>query len=145
VVSKLAWIVILRFIFPVLSPLGLERFLVYRVSGSHLLWYFGRKFISRAVGAHKIWKIKLKGAERISIPDAFPCRSSGDPHLMAGPLKRAHTQLTNMELIFFITDYMAFTQSQSFSIKIHNENGPRLVTTTSVNIVMFLGPLLFPP
>lgn len=52
---------------------------------------FWKKVISRAVGTHKIWKIKLKGAERISIPDAFPCRLSGDPHPMAGHLKRAHT------------------------------------------------------
>lgn len=134
VVCKLAWIVILRFIFPVLSPLGLERFLVYRVSGSLLLWLFWKKVYLQGVGTHKIWKIRLKGAERISIPDVFPCRLSADPHLMAGPLKRAHTQLTNVELIFFITDYMAFTQSQSFSIKIHNENGPPLMTTP-VNVI----------
>lgn len=105
---------------------------------------FGRKFISRAIGT-QIRKIKLKEAENFYARWVSLCRLSWD-HLppYAGPLKRAHIQLTNMELLFFITD--------SMGLYLYQHQFPQWKWTKISNhhickccILTFLGPYLFPP
>lgn len=68
------------------------RFLVSYIERVDLI-YFGilEESLSPGMLGHKIfWKIKLKGAERISIPDAFLCRLSCDHLLILTPSK-GHT------------------------------------------------------
>lgn len=60
----------------------------------------------------------------------FPTQLRGDHLLMQAPFKRAHLQLTCSWLSSSLIP-VAFTGKVAVSIRIHNENGPRVVTTTT--------------